>query len=158
MSSASSPSVGQRRRTFTGRSAQGCSTRKKRKVKCDGNKPICNNCRHLKRVCVQSDGTSADLRAEGNASTTTNAPVSTLDQLDGSTVASVANSTPAASSNAAENPNNGDETQMDEPTEEDQDREEMSAPFQDETSLSLHEPSNSQRDSDCVSDNPFAQH
>lgn len=47
------------KRTFRGRSLQGCLTCKERHIKCDEGKPICQNCIKVNRECVQRDSSRA---------------------------------------------------------------------------------------------------
>ncbi|KAG9697834.1 hypothetical protein KCU95_g3351, partial [Aureobasidium melanogenum] len=65
------------KRTFRGRSLQGCLTCKDRHIKCDEGKPICQDCIKVNRECVQRDGswalppsTSSDAAAVDTSNTT----------------------------------------------------------------------------------------
>ncbi|KAH0352011.1 TBC-domain-containing protein, partial [Aureobasidium melanogenum] len=65
------------KRTFRGRSLQGCLTCKERHIECDEGKPICQNCIKVNRECVQRDdswalpsSTSSDSTAVDTSNTT----------------------------------------------------------------------------------------
>jgi len=134
MSSASSSPAGQRRRTFKGKSSQGCLTCKNRHVKCDETRPICNNCRRLNRVCVQRDGSSADPRAQASGSNVANPPVPPMGpvapttQAGGSSAPVTVNATSAGPSSVIDATGTINGSQMDDSTQDDQDAE-VSNPF-----------------------------
>jgi len=135
MSSASLSPAGQRRRTFKGKSSQGCLTCKNRHVKCDETRPICNNCRRLDRVCVQRDGSSADPRAQASGSNAANPPVPPMGliapttQAVGSSASVTANTAPAGPSSVIDATGTDGETHMDGSTQHHQDGEQVSNPF-----------------------------
>lgn len=126
MSTASPAPGGQRTRTFKGKSSQDCVTCRNRHVKCDETRPICNNCRRLNRVCVQRDGSSADLRGQAGASATfctlTTAPV----RAAGSTVAAATNAATAGSADVTDATGTVEDSQMVESTPGDQREEAVS--------------------------------
>ncbi|KAG2736519.1 hypothetical protein G9P44_000609 [Scheffersomyces stipitis] len=65
------------KRKYHQKSRSGCSTCKKRRVKCDETKPSCNKCKHMNLVC----GYLIDDPADGDKSEKSNQPISLAKEL-----------------------------------------------------------------------------